>query len=202
MRRVRYSVAMSLDGYIAGPNGEADWIVMDPEIGAGFPAYYQQFDTFFIGRRTFEAMGGAKKGKKKGGGGGFPGFKVFVFSTTLRPADHPDVTIVSGDIRETVAALKEAPGKDIWLFGGGQLFRSLLDLGLVDTVEVGVIPVLLGGGLPLLPTPAARASLELTGHRVYQATGTLKLDYAVKRAHRAALKTGSSIRRRPGAPPV
>jgi dihydrofolate reductase len=180
MRRLRYSVAMSLDGYIAGPNGEADWIVMDPEVSAGFPAYYQQFDTFLIGRRTFEAMAGAKKGKRKKGGGAVAGFRTFVFSTTLQPADYPDVTIVSRAVAETVTALKEAPGKDIWLFGGGQLFRSLLDLGLVDTVEVGVIPVLLGGGLPLLPAPAARASLELAAHRVYPATGTLKLDYAVK----------------------
>src|SRR5580765_1382794 len=105
-------------------------------------------------------MGGAKKGKKKGGGGAFAGFKVLVFSTTLQPADYPDVTIVSGELRETVTAIKEAPGKDIWLFGGGQLFRSLLDLGLVDTVEVGVIPVLLGGGIPLLPVGNQRHSLK------------------------------------------
>jgi dihydrofolate reductase len=58
MRRVRYSVAMSLDGYIAGPNGEADWIVMDPDIGGGFADYYKQFDTFLIGRKTYAAMAG------------------------------------------------------------------------------------------------------------------------------------------------
>src|SRR5215471_3610592 len=85
-RRVRSGVAMSLDGFIAGPNGEADWIVMDPEID--FNALYRQFDTILIGRRTFEAMKGA------GGGGSMPGMQVFVFSRTLRQEDHPRVTIV------------------------------------------------------------------------------------------------------------
>ena len=176
MRRVRYSVAMSLDGYIAGPNGEADWIVMDPDLGAGFGEYYKEFDAFFIGRKTFEAMRG-----HGGGGGGMEGYQTYVFSNTLAPSDYPDVTIVGGDVKTMVAKLRKAAGKDIWLFGGGELFRSLLDLGLVDTVEIGVIPVLLGGGRPLLPTPAQRAKLELVKHHVYPKTGTVSLHYRVKR---------------------
>src|SRR6516164_1810674 len=80
-RRVRYSVAMSLDGFIAGPNGEADWIIMDPEID--FKAIYSPFDTLVMGRRTYEAMKGA------GGGGSMPGMQVFVFSRTLLQEDHP-----------------------------------------------------------------------------------------------------------------
>jgi dihydrofolate reductase len=176
MRRVRYCVAMSLDGYIAGPNGEADWIVMDPELGAGFKDYFAQFDTFLIGRKTFTAM--TKPGKTVGGGA-FAGFKTIVFSRTLKPRDYPKTTIVSDGVKEAITALKQEPGKDIWLFGGGELFRSLLDLGLVDTVEVGVIPVLLGGGIPLLPAPANRAPLTLVSHRVYAKTGTLSLEYAV-----------------------
>jgi dihydrofolate reductase len=79
-----------------------------------------------------------------------------------------------------VAALRRKEGKDIWLFGGGDLFRSLLALGLVDTVEVAVIPVLLGGGIPLLPSPAKQAGLTLTGHRVYERTGTVLLEYTVR----------------------
>lgn len=175
MRRVRYSVAMSLDGYIAGPNGEADWIVMDPDIGSGFADYWKQFDTLLIGRKTFATM--TKPGK---GGGSMPGYTVVVFSHTLNPRDHPKVTI-SDDVKTTVTKLKEADGKDIWLFGGGELFRSLLDLGLVDTVEIGVIPVLLGGGIPLLPPPAGRAGLTLISHRVFQKTGTLALEYVIKK---------------------
>jgi dihydrofolate reductase len=172
VRRIRYVVATSLDGYIAGPKGEADWIIMDPEID--FRALYAQFDTALIGRRTFEGMA---RGKKKPGA--MPGMKTFVFSRTLRQRDYPKVTIVAEKVEETATGLRAEAGKDIWLFGGGLLFRSLLDAGLVDTVEVAVIPVLLGGGIALLPTPAGQAKLELTGHKVYQ-TGIVMLEYKVK----------------------
>lgn len=170
MKRIRYSVAMSLDGYIAGPNGEADWIIMDPEIDFG--ALMNSFDTILMGRRTFEVA-------QSYGGGTMPGMKAFVVSRTLRQEDHPNVTILSGDLKEDISKLRSGPGKDIWLFGGGTLFRSLLDAGLVDTVEVAVIPVLLGGGMPLLPPPANRAKLKLAGSKAYT-TGILSLEYEVK----------------------
>ena len=172
MRRVRYSVAMSLDGYIAGPQGESDWIVMDPEIDFG--SIFKEFDTLLLGRKTYEST------RQQGGGPEMPGVQSYVFSRTLRPADCPGVTL-SDSPEKTIAALKAAPGKDIWLFGGGSLFSSLLALGLVDTVEVGIIPVLLGGGVPLLPHPATLATLRLEQHRVYDKTGTVSLAYAVER---------------------
>ena len=171
MRRIRYQVAASLDGYIAGPRGEADWIIMDPDID--FRAHFAQFDAALIGRRTFEGMA---RGKKKVGA--LPGMKTFVFSRTLRQRDYPKVTIVADNVKETLSELRAQPGKDIWLFGGGLLFRSLLELGLVDTVEVAVIPALLGGGIPLLPAPAERARLKLTGHKIYK-TGIVSLAYAM-----------------------
>ncbi len=80
----------------------------------------------------------------------------------------------------TVAELRAAEGKDIWLFGGGRLFRSLLEAGQVDAVEVAVVPVLLGGGIPFLPPPADQTKLELIGHRVYDKSGIVSLDYTVK----------------------
>ncbi|MGH8009323.1 MAG: dihydrofolate reductase family protein [Candidatus Binatia bacterium] len=169
MRRVRFSVAMSLDGYIAGPNGESDWIVIDPDIDFG--ALMGAFDTVLLGRKTYEAT------RQQGRGGGMPGMRAYVFSRTLRPADCPGVTL-SDKPKETLTALKTGAGKDIWLFGGGSLFRSLLALGLVDSVEVAIIPVLLGGGLPLLPHPAKLARLKLVKHRVYEKTGTVSLEYA------------------------
>jgi dihydrofolate reductase len=172
MRRVRYVVAMSLDGYIAGPNGEADWIILDPEID--FQALFEQFDTFLMGRGTFEGMGGA-------GGGGGQGAQTIVFSRTLRQEDFPNVTIVSENPEDVLADLRSKPGKDIWLFGGGLLFRSFLEARLVDAVEVSVVPVLLGEGIPLLPPKPSseRFRLKLAGSRMYK-TGIVSLEYAVE----------------------
>jgi dihydrofolate reductase len=170
MRRVRYAVAMSLDGYIAVPNGEADWIIMDPDID--FAALLRDFDTVLVGRRTFEAM--TREGQVE-----IPGMKTFVFSRTLQQRDYPEVTIVADKSAETVAALREQSGKDIWLFGGGVLFASLVDAGMVDTVEVAVIPILLGAGIPLLAPPARQAKLKLIGHKVYK-TGIVSLEYTLK----------------------
>ena len=170
MRRVRYAVAASLDGYIAGPKGEADWIIMNPEID--FRALFEQFDTFLVGRRTFETMARAGRGET-------PGMKTFVFSRTLQQQDYPGVTVVAEKSEETVVDLRAEPGKDIWLFGGGSLFRSLLNAGLVDTVEVAIIPVLLGEGIPLLAPPARQTKLKLTGHKIYK-TGITSLEYVVQ----------------------
>lgn len=172
MRKIVYSVAMSLDGYLAGPNGEADWIVMDPEID--FTDMMARFDTILMGRRTFEAV------QTMGGGGPMPGVITVVVSRTLRQEDHPGLTIIAEDVGGALSRLRAASGKDIWLFGGGSLFRSLLDLGLVDTIEVGVIPILLGGGIPLLPARSERTTLRLVSSKAYQATGTLGLEYAVQ----------------------
>lgn len=151
MRRVRYSVAMTLDGYVAGPKGQSDWIVIDPEID--FAALSSAFDTMLLGRKTYQAA------LQQGGGPAMPGMQAYVLSRTLRQADCPGVT-VSDDAGDTVAKLKAAPGKDIWLFGGGSLFRSLLGMGLVDTVEVAIIPVLLGGGHPAPARPCAAGEAE------------------------------------------
>lgn len=169
-RRVRYQVAMSLDGFIAGTKGEYDWIVMDAAID--FAAMYREFDTALMGRKTYELMAGM------GDAGAMPGIEVVAFSRTLPALEKQGLRVTSADPARVVAALKKKRGKDIWLFGGGQLFRSLLDAGLVDTVEVAVIPVLLGDGVPLLP-PGGRTKLVLTDHKVLPKSGIVALSYKV-----------------------
>jgi dihydrofolate reductase len=171
MRKVRYGVAMSLDGYIAGPNGEADWIVMDPEIN--FDEIWGQFDTLLMGRRTYEAAI-ARLGEAS-----MQRMKTVVVSRSLRHADCPGVTIVSELTREGMQALRAKSSKDIWLLGGGELFNFLLGMREVDTVEVSVMPVLLGGGVALLPPPAQQTKLKLSEHKVYR-SGIVSLVYEVQ----------------------
>ena len=169
-RRLRYHVAVSLDGFIARPNGEYDWIVMDRSID--FAALYKEFDTVVMGRKTYEV------GIAEGGDGSMPGLDVLVFSRTLPPTERRGFRILNDDPREVVSSLKAKPGGDIWLFGGGILFGSLLEAGLVDTVEVAVIPVLLGAGVPLLP-PGATTKLVLTDQKTLPASGIVALAYSV-----------------------
>jgi dihydrofolate reductase len=169
-KRLRYQVAMSLDGFIAGPNAETDWIVMDEAID--FAALLEEFDTAVMGRKTYEATAAQE------GGGYMPSMEIIVFSRTLPPGEHKGVRIVNDDPAGVVAELKAKPGRDIWLFGGGELFRSLLHAGLVDTVEVAVMPVLLGSGVPLLP-PGATTKLVLADQKTLPGSGIVALSYSV-----------------------
>jgi dihydrofolate reductase len=169
-RKVVYSVAASLDGYVAGPNGEADWIPMDPDFDFG--ALYARFDTLLMGRKTYEMM------KGMGGGMEVPGVTTVVASHSLKPAECPGASVIGDGLADRVREMRAGPGKDVWLFGGGALFRSLLDAGLVDEVGVALVPVLLGGAVPLLP-PGGREKLTLTNSKVYK-SGVVSLEYAVE----------------------
>ena len=170
MRRVCYRVAASLDGYIAGPNGEIDWIVHDPLLD--FASVYSGFDAVLLGRRTYELT-------RQPGAPPWPaGWRIYVFSRTLNPTDHPDVMVVSSDVGRAVAELRAQPGRDIWLFGGGDLFASLLAASVVDQVEVALMPVLLGQGIPLLGAGAPRARLALV-HSDSSKVGIVNLVYNV-----------------------
>jgi dihydrofolate reductase len=171
MRKIRYGVAMSLDGYIAGPNGEADWIVMDPEVD--FAGIWAQFDTSLMGRRTYEAA------RARLGDAAMQTTKAFVVSRTLRQEDYPMATIISELSHEALSKVRAQSLKDIWLFGGGELFRALLEMNEVDAVEVSIIPVLLGQGVPLLPPPALRTKLKLSSSKVYR-SGRVSLVYEVQ----------------------
>jgi dihydrofolate reductase len=170
LRQVLYRVAASVDGYIAGPRGEVDWIVQDPAVD--FAKIYESVDTVLLGRRTYELT------RQPGAPPWPPDWQIYVFSRSLRPEEHPDVTVVSAGAVERVAALRAAAGRDIWLFGGGSLFRSLLGGKQVDIVEVLTVPVLLGGGVPLLERGAARTRLALEHVERYP-SGLLGVRYRV-----------------------
>jgi dihydrofolate reductase len=174
MQKIRYAVAMSLDGHIAGPNGEYDWIGTNPEVD--FAAFWSQFDTLLIGRRTYDL---AVETRGSAAFTAFTGVTSIVFSRTLKQQEHPNVTVVPELNVDWIRDLKAQSGKDIWLFGGSSLFRSFFDSGFVDSVEVAVLPMLLGAGIPLLPPPYSGTKLRLTSHRLYR-SGTLSLSYEMQ----------------------
>lgn len=168
MRRLRYNVAVSLDGFIARADGSYDWILEDPTIDFG--ALFSEFDTLLMGRKTYSVV------RSQGQSGPFAGMHIVVISRTLPPATEGNTTIVGEGIEEYVQNLRSAAGKDIWLFGGGDLFRHLLDAGLVDTVEVAIMPVLLGEGIPVLASGQSSRLLRLTSC-VRMESGIVMLKY-------------------------
>jgi len=170
MRRVRYQVACSLDGFIAGPDDDFGWIPPEPTFD--FEALYAQFDTVLMGRRTYEIV--------RASGEGFRGKEVVVAARSLKAAEHPGVEVVSDHLEGRIRQLRSEPGRDIWLYGGGELFSTVLEWDLVDTVEPAFIPILLGGGVPFLPSPAGRRRLKLLRHRSYPG-GMILLEYEVQR---------------------
>jgi dihydrofolate reductase len=180
LRRVRYQVACSLDGFIAGPDDGFDWITPEPTFD--FAALHAQFDTLLMGRRTYEVV--------RGTGEDFRGRHVVVASRTLRPEDHPEIEVVNDGLESRIRSLRAEPGRDIWLYGGGALFATVLAWDLVDTVEPAIIPILLGGGLPLLPAPAVRRRLALVGHQAYP-SGMVLLEYEVRPPDAAGGREGS-----------
>ena len=173
MRQVLYRVASSIDGYISGPRGEIDWIVHDPTMNLS--AVYDGVDTVLLGRRTYELT-------QQPGAPAWPGgWRIYVFSRTPATKPHPAVTIVNEDPGPIVADLRAGRGKEIWLFGGAGLFRSLLAAKQVDIIELAVSPVLLGGGTPLVEVGAPSTRLALVHSRSHP-SGVVTLRYEVRYA--------------------
>jgi dihydrofolate reductase len=176
MRRIRYGVGMSLNGFIADHHGDTDFLVSDSTYD---PApFFASIDSVIMGRLTYEVA--VRQGMRA-----YEGLRNYVVSRTLSAANYPEVTILRD--ASTLAELRRASGKDICLCGGGVLLASLLAAGLVDTVELGISPTLLGsGGTPMLGLdrrlPPA-VPLELTHHRALP-SGLLVLEYAVRKARR------------------
>lgn len=169
MKKVILGLAVSLDSFIEGPNGEYDWCFTDQDYGLN--EFYKNVDSVFIGRKSYEMS----YGSEDGGGFGLPKMKEYVFSNTLKQVKD-GATIISGDIKAEVEKIKQEEGKDIWLFGGGSLTASLMNLGLVDELWLSVHPILLGEGKPLFQGLKDRTHLKLIDTKVYE-TGLVSLKY-------------------------
>jgi len=172
MRKVILGVAVSLDGFIEGPNGEYDWCLTDQDYG--LKEFFKKIDTVFVGRKTYEMSQ-----EMEGGGEGFPKFKEYVFSTTLDKVKDGKI-LIKGDVKTEVEKIKNEKGKDIWLFGGASLTTSLMNLGLVDELSLAVHPILLGAGKPLFSNIKDRIKLSLVDTKTYS-TGLVSLTYNIDR---------------------
>ena len=179
MRKIIYYVHTSVDGYIAGPNGEFDWPVMGPELSAYSLGLHDTVDTFLYGRGVWEVMSGfwpqAESMSDDPHDVAFAPYprampKV-VFSRTLTGADW-NTTVVGDDLAGAVEALRQRDGKDMLLSGGSALAGSLASLGLIDEFHLVVQPIVLGGGKPLLPIDG-RAGLSLAESRTFDGTTVL-----------------------------
>jgi dihydrofolate reductase len=173
MRNIILQVAVSLDGYIEGPNGEFDWCFTDQDYGMA--AFFKKIDSMFLGRKSYELL------KKMGDAAmpGFPRLTEYVFSNTLTEV-RPGAVLINGDLKPKVEQIRNSPGKDIWLFGGASLTASLLHLNLIDEVQLAVHPILLGSGKLLFSNVPNRVPLVLKDTKTYN-TGLVMLTYAFQK---------------------
>lgn len=165
-------LAVSLDGYIEGPNGEFDWCFTDQDYGMS--NFFKKIDSIFIGRKSYEvaqSMGEVATG-------GFPKLKEYIFSTTLESVKD-GAFLVKNNVKEEIEKIRKEKGKDIWLFGGAKLISSLLKLKLIDELWLSVHPVLLGSGKPLFNDITERVHLNLIHCETYS-TGLVSLTYHLK----------------------
>jgi dihydrofolate reductase len=172
MRKIILGVAVSLDSYIEGPNGEYDWCFTDQDYGLN--EFMKRIDAIFFGRKSYEMMNSVEA---PGGGNPWARMKNYVFSNTMK-SKPKDAELVSGNIAEQVKKIKSMPGKDIWLFGGASLTTSLMNEGLVDELWLAVHPILLGKGKPLFSDIKDRVKTKLIYSKIYE-TGLVSLRYEV-----------------------
>jgi dihydrofolate reductase len=170
MRKLILGLAISLDGYIEGPNGEYDWCMTDQDYGLS--AFFDRIDSMFIGRKSYEQMLTMDEGTIPG----FPVLKEYVISRTLSEV-KPGAVLISDNVKEEVTRIKNEPGKDIWLYGGSSLFTNLFNAQLVDEIWLSVHPIVLGAGKLLFNNIEQRTTLTLIDTKTYS-TGLVSLTYA------------------------
>jgi len=175
-RKIIVHIAASADGYIARPDDDLDWLTSRPapEGFYGMNAFMKTVDTLLLGRKTYEVslrLGGKFDAKTK----------TIVFSRQAPPADvPPGVEFESGDVGDVARRLREQPGKDMWLMGGGELIASFLDAQAIDEFVVSVVPVFIGDGIPLIARRHRHVRLELQSVERFD-DGLVQLHYRVLR---------------------
>jgi dihydrofolate reductase len=177
MRKLILGLAVTLDGYIEGPNGEYDWCFTDQDYGLN--EFFTRVDAIFIGRKSYEM---AQQHANNNNGEvipGMPAMTEYVFSKTLKSVKDGAV-LVSDDSIAEARRIKEQPGKDIWLFGGASLTEALMKEGLVDELWMSVHPILLGSGKPLFRKQESRTKLTLLESKPYE-TGLVSLRFSIDR---------------------
>ena len=169
MRKVVYGVGISLDGYIARPDGSVDYLSMPKDYSMG--PFIKRMDVALMGRNTYEA------GLKMSGGTfDSQGIKCYVFSRSEPAGERGGVTFVGESPKEFVAALRKKKGKDIWLMGGGELTRDFLREDLVDEIYLGVLPVLIGEGIRAFPDGFPQREFALRENKTFS-KGLIALKY-------------------------
>ena len=174
-RSVIVHIATSADGYIARPDGDLEWLTARPAPAGfyGMNAFMKSVDTKLLGRKTYEVglRMGAKFDSK---------YRTIVFSGHAAPADAPSgVEFVNGAIGAFVSRLREQPGKDIWLMGGGELIASFLDEQAIDEFVISVVPVFIGDGIPLIARRHRQVPLDLQSVERFE-DGVVQLRYQVQ----------------------
>ncbi|MFB6453827.1 dihydrofolate reductase family protein [Chitinophaga sp. Hz27] len=177
MRKIVLNLAVTLDGFIEGPNGEVDWCIMDDDMDFG--QFIDSVDTIFYGRVSYDAWGNYQPQSNVTPAEmemwqGIHAKKKYVFSRQQRHDNR--ATFISADIEQQVAAIKQQSGKDIWLYGGASLIKTFIHAGLIDVYKVSVHPVVLGTGKPLFEDVKHRIGLKLTGTKVFK-SGVVELTY-------------------------
>ena len=173
MKKLKYYIATTLDGFIAHKDGSFEGFIWDDEVVQDFFDSYSWFDTVLMGRKTYEV--GLKEGKTNP----YPMLKQYVFSKTMEKSPDENVELVSENAVELIKKLKEENGKDIWLCGGGNLATQALQNKLIDELIIKLNPVLFGSGIPLFNDSIDYTTLNLTKTKQYDC-GILLLNYEIK----------------------
>jgi len=168
MRNIVLGLGISIDGYIARPDGSVDFLFMPRDYSMA--EFFASIDTAIMGRKTLDAA------LKMGGGSSFGSMATYVFSRTQPAGKRDDLIFVNQSPYEFITQLRKQPGKDIWLMGGGELARDFLKADLVDELYLGVVPVLLGEGIPLFPSGFPQRDFTLTENKTFS-KGLISLKY-------------------------